>query len=70
MFFACMESFSRARLSENEAATRREFFRAPSFVNLCIQTNLLAVTDNGDAVFIVTKAGKRPRAEATWNARH
>lgn len=44
-----------------KAVTTREFFHAAGIVKTLQPGQSLAVTDKGNAAFIVTKAGKRPR---------
>ncbi len=50
-----------AYVSHMKTVTAREFFHWPSTVKALHPGQSLAVTDNGRASFVVTKAGKRPR---------
>jgi hypothetical protein len=44
-----------------KTVTVREFFHSPTLVKSLHPGQSLAVTDNGQPSFVVTKAGKRPR---------
>ncbi len=48
-------------VSQMKTVTAREFFHWPSTVKALRPGQSLAVTDNGEPSFVVTKAGKRPR---------
>lgn len=48
-------------LNTMKTVTTREFYHTPALVNTLFAGQSLVVTDKGQAKFIVTKAGRRPR---------